>query len=157
MHISVQPPGVMPLNNDDRKPIIKVVGGDNWVVDVNLYDPHDPMCPATPENTIATIVLSETQFDEPIWEGEWFNGIKPDRNRKGLCHIEIPRAMTKQLRRGSYMFSVRVSDLLKTRYVTECHGTFLVEYMPTGELHSIPYKDSSEESSPSDLDNVNTK
>lgn len=145
MHISVQTPGVMPLNNNGRKPIVKVIGGDSWTVDVNLYNPKDPTSPATPDNTIVDIVLSETQFDDPIWEGEWFNGVTPDRNHKGLCHILVPKTVTKLLRRGSYMFSVRVSDLLKTCYVTECHGTFLVEYMPTSEQHSIPYKDGTSE------------
>ena len=131
----------MPIREEDRMNVIRVVGGDTWTIDLNLFDPRHPERPATPDNTKARVVLSETQFEDPIWSGEWYSGIQPDVNRPGLCHIRIPRAITSMLRRGSYLFSVRVCDPLMSEYSTEATGTFLVEYAPTGEQHSIPYKD----------------
>lgn len=139
-HIKVKPPGQPDLDNGDRKPIVHVISGDTWRVSVNLYNPVGGG-PATPHNTVVEVKLAETQFDKAIWEGEWFNGITPDENRAGLCYIDVPKELTRSLRRGSYMFSVRVSDLLKSKTVTEAEGSFLVEYKPTGEQHSIPYKD----------------
>lgn len=139
-HIKIQPPGVMPLDPCDRKPIYHVVSGDTWDFTVNLYSPENFREPATPDNTIVSCVVAETQFDKPLWMGLWYNGVKPDEKRAGLCHIAIPREVTKTLRRGSYMFSVRVSDLLLSRIITQAEGSFLVEYKPTSENHDIPYK-----------------
>ena len=140
-HINIQPPGVVPLQDGDRKPIIRVIGGDTWVVSANLVNPVNPGEPATPENTLIRIALSETQFCDPIWAGGWYTGVFPDTTRRDLCWIRIPRDVTKALRRGSYMFSLRVSDLLQTSVATELQGSFLVEYTPTSGQHSIPYKD----------------
>lgn len=140
-HLKIQPPGQVQLNPQDRTHIIKVIGGDSWHVSVNLYNPANPIEPAIPENTYVEIKLAETQFDKAIWTGEWFNGIIPDPRRIGLCHINVPRDITERLRRGSYMFSVRVSDILKTNVVTEAEGSFIVEYKVTSDQHSIPYKD----------------
>lgn len=140
-YVKIQPPGVLPLRDEDRQPVIKVISGDTWVVDVNLFNPANPSEPATPENTVVRIALAETQFENPIWAGTWYSGVMPDTNRKGLCHIRIPRRVTKALRRGSYLFSLRASDLLQTTVTTEIQGSFLVEYTPTSDQHSIPYKD----------------
>lgn len=143
------PAGQMPLDDGDRKPIFRFVSGDTWKISVNLYNPADSSEPATPDNTVAVVTVSETQFDKPLWTGEWYNGIMPDDRRPGLCYIAIPPDVTDSLRRGSYMFSVKVSDKLCSVEATEADGSFLVEYKPTSENHSIPYKDgtSSEETS----------
>ena len=144
-HIKIQPPGVMPLDPCDRKHIFHVVSGDTWDFTVNLYLPFDPSTSATPDNSLVTCAVAETQFDKPLWLGLWNSGVKPDDKREGLCHIEIPRDVTKELRRGSYMFSVRVADLLLSKVQTQAEGSFLVEYKPTSENHDIPYKKESEE------------
>ena len=101
--------------------------------------------PASPKNSYVEFVLSENQFSPPIWTGEWINGILPDENIPGLVHIRIPREITKSLRRGSYMFSVRVSDPMKFTFSTQLKGNFLVEYMPTSDHRSIPYRDGTSE------------
>jgi hypothetical protein len=136
----IQPAGQMPLDPGDRKPIIHVIGGDTWHVSFNLRNPLNRET-ANPDNTLVEVKLAETQFDVPLWSGEWFSGIYPDADRPGLCHMLVPMNITKSLRRGSYMFSVRVSDMLKTVFETEAEGSFLVEYKPTSDQHSIPYKD----------------
>ena len=143
-YVKIQPPGVVPILDEDRKPVIRVISGDTWTVSVNLYNPSDEN-PATPDNTLVRVVLSENQFEDPIWAGSWYCGVFPDKNRNGLCQIRIPRKVTQSLRRGSYAFSVRVTDLLTTTYATEAQGNFLVEYTPTSDQHSIPYKDNTME------------
>jgi hypothetical protein len=141
----IQPAGQMPLDPGDRKPIFRVIGGDTWHVSFNLHNPLDREA-ASPGNTLVEVKLAETQFDAPLWSGEWFKGIYPDADRPGLCHMLVPMNITKSLRRGSYMFSVRVSDMLKTVFETEAEGSFLVEYKPTSDQHSIPYKDGTSKS-----------
>ena len=137
------PPGVNPLRSEDRMPVLKVVSGDTWVVDARLVAAD---CgPASPENSHVEFVLSENQFSPPIWTGEWMSGVYPDEYHAGLVHIRIPREITKALRRGSYMFSLRVSDMMRYAYDTQLSGNFLVEYMPTSDQHSIPYRDGTSE------------
>lgn len=140
---AIAPPGVNRLNEEDRMPVLKVVSGDSWVVDADLIAADGG--PASPENSYVEFVLSENQFSPPIWTGEWVNGILPDKNIMGLVHVRIPEEVTKSLRRGSYMFSVRVSDLMKSTFSTQLKGNFLVEYMPTSDHRSIPYRDGTSE------------
>ena len=135
----VSPPGVNPLRKDDRMPVVKVISGDSWHIEAHLVAADGG--PASPENSFVEFVLSENQFSPPLWTGTWFAGILPDKNRRGLVHVEIPREKTKAMRRGSYMFSMRVADRLKYSFSTQLVGNFLVEYMPTSDQHSIPYRD----------------
>jgi hypothetical protein len=136
-------PGCNPLRDEDRKPILKVVSGDTWVVDAELVAPDGG--PASPKNCLVEFVLSENQFSPPMWTGRWMNGVVPDDNRCGLVHVKIPREVTRAVRRGSYMFSIRVSDLMHYEYSTQLIGNFLVEYLPTSDQHSIPYRDGTSE------------
>ena len=137
------PPGCTPLRDEDRLPIIKVVSGDTWKLSAELVAADGG--PASPDNSYVEFVLSENQFSPPLWTGEWVNGILPDSNKPGLVHINIPQELTKTLRRGSYMFSLRVSDRTKFSFDTQLAGNFLVEYMPTSDQHSIPYRDGTSE------------
>jgi len=124
-------------------PVLKVVSGDTWTIDAELMAADGG--PASPKNSHVEFVLAENQFSPPIWTGEWMNGILPDINRPGLVHVLIPRDITKTLRRGSYMFSMRVSDMMRYSFNTQLKGNFLVEYMPTSDQHSIPYRDGTRE------------
>lgn len=139
----IGPPGCNPLRDEDRMPVLKVVSGDTWVVDADLVAADGG--PASPGNSYVEFVLAENRFSPPIWTGEWVNGISPDENRPGLVHVKIPRDITRALRRGSYMFSLRVADKMKYFFDTQLAGNFLVEYMPTSEQHSIPYRDGTSE------------
>lgn len=140
---SHNPPGVNPLRAEDRMPILSVVSGDTWIVDAQLAAPDG--APASPKNSHVEFVLAENQFSPPLWTGAWMAGVVPDVNRPGLVHVLIPRDVTKALRRGSYLFSLRVSDRLRYAYDTQLKGNFLVEYLPTSDQHSIPYRDGTSE------------
>lgn len=139
----VGPPGCNPLRDEDRMPILRVVSGDTWVVDADIVAPDGG--PASPNNCCVEFVLSENQFSPPMWTGKWMSGIVPDENRHGLVHVKIPREITRTIRRGSYMFSMRVSDMMHYEYSTQLAGNFLVEYLPTSDQHSIPYRDGTSE------------
>lgn len=133
------PPGCNPLDDGDRMPVLRVVAGDSWTVDAELVAAD---CgPASPSNSYVEFVLSENQFSPPMWTGGWNSGVYPDGNRPGLVHVRIPRELTQRMRRGSYMFSMRVADRMRYFFDTQLKGYFLVEYMPTSEQHSIPYRD----------------
>ena len=137
--INPGPPGCNKINDEDRMPVLKVISGDTWTVDADVIAADGG--PASPNNSHVQFVLAENQFSPPIWTGEWMSGIVPDEHRKGLVHVKVPRDITKALRRGSYMFSLRVSDLTNFYFDTQLVGNFLVEYMPTSDQHSIPYRD----------------
>lgn len=133
------PPGCNPLRYEDRINVIRVISGDTWTIDANLCSADGGH--ASPKNSHVEFALSENQFSPPIWTGEWMDGIVPDENVPGLAHVKIPIGITKSIRRGSYMFSIRVSDLMRSSYDTQLRGNFLVEYAPTSEHGSIPYRD----------------
>lgn len=138
------PPGVMPLRDEDRKnQIVKAIVGDTVVIETTIMSVEGH--PADPSNSQVEVVLAENQFGDPIWTGRWWNGVKPDAVRSGLVRVEIPRDITKALRRGSYMFSIRVNGLLGFVFNTQVYGYLLMEYMPTSENHSIPYRDGTSE------------
>lgn len=139
---TLKPTGVFVDTTIDRKPIVRVTGGDTWTLSANLVEPKS-MEPAAPENSVVEFIVSETQFDKPLWVGSWYCGVSVDSNRRDLHWIKIPDSVTKSLRRGSYMFSLRVSDPLRTTTLTEVVGSFLVEYAPTSDIHDVPYKSES--------------
>lgn len=137
------PPGCTPLRDDDRMPVLRVVSGDTWTVDAEIASASG--APATPRNSVVEFVVAENQFSPPIWTGGWVNGVLPDKNVPWLVHVRIPRDVTKTLRRGSYMFSLRVGDVMGYEFSTQLNGHFLVEYAPTSDQHSIPYRDGTSE------------
>lgn len=149
----IGPIGASPVLDQDRMPVIRVVNGDSWKVDADLYNPAD-FKPATIENTKAEFLLVENRFAcKPYWKGTWFDGIYPDDVVPGLVHVIIPKEVSGELRRGSYQFSLKVTDVLKVDSTdstdsndiegvskTEVVGYFLVEYEPTSDTHNIPYR-----------------
>ena len=146
----IPPPGCNPLKDEDRMPIMRLISGDSCQIDFTLWAASG--APASPQNSQVEFVLAENQFSPPLWKGEWAHGVLPDENRPGLAHVTIPRDITKALRRGSYMFSIRVSDMMGWEFQTQGKGFLLVEYAPTSDQHSIPYRDSTSEIFDSDID-----
>ena len=143
MKNKIIPPGCNPPRPNDRMPVAQVISGDTWEIQARLFAADGG--PASPDNSHVEFVLAENQFSPPIWTGSWYTGIVPYENRAGFVRVVIPRDVTKTLRRGSYQFSLRVSDRLRQTYNTQLAGNFLVEYAPTSDQHSIPYRDGTSE------------
>jgi len=137
------PPGCSRPNPEDRMPVAMVFSGDTWNVTAVLRALDGS--PASPDNSRVEFVLAENQFACALWTGTWLSGIFPDENRPGLVRVKIPREVTRALRRGSYMFSARVSDPMRYDFETQIRGYFLVEYAPTSDQRSIPYRDGTSE------------
>ena len=101
---------------------------------------RDGVTPVTPDNSFVTFNLAETQFDEhTIWVGDWASGIVVKVPNSGVVDITIPSRIMNRLRRGSYMFTIRISDKLGNGSYTALNGGMLVEYTVGGPQHSIPY------------------
>ena len=139
----IGPSGVSPVLNEDRMPVIKVINGDTWTVDAELYNPST-FEPANVENTYIEFVLTENRFvKEAFWIGRWYEGILPDDVVPGLVHVKVPQEVSAELRRGIYAFSIKVTDYLDHVTKTELIGHFQVEYEPTSDTHNIPYRKNS--------------
>jgi len=134
------PIGVNPPSDHDRQPILKVIGGDTVVIET-IVQRADGV-PATVDNSILTFALRDQKFSsEPIWEARWYSGIMPVGGvTPGRVQIKIPADITDTLRRGSFVYSLRVSDKLGNDVQTVLTGSLLVEYAPTSPTHNIPYK-----------------
>jgi hypothetical protein len=118
----------------------QVQSGDQNMLTVRLTL-RDGITPVTPGNSLVTFTLAETQFNpQPIWTGDWLDGIVQKDEASGVVEITIPNRIMDRLRRGGYVFAVRVSDRLKNGTYTAFTGSMLVEYAVGGPQHDIPYK-----------------
>lgn len=136
----IKPVGVNPALKEDRMPVIKVVNGDTWVLDADIWNPVT-FEPGNPENVKVEFALTENRFiKDAFWTGKWYDGVLPDEDVPGLVHIRVPANISASLRRGVYAFSLRVTDLLDTVVDTQLKGHFDVEYEPTSDIHNIPYR-----------------
>jgi len=134
-----EPVGVTPPDDADRRNIYKLTGGDACVLhtSVTLMDGT----PVTPDNARLHFALADQRFSEDNeWDGYWHDGIE-EGNAPGRIVITIPEAVTATLRRGSFLFSLVVTDALGVDRHTALTGSILVEYEPTSPTHNIPYKD----------------
>lgn len=140
MYVKPQfPNGVNRPHVQDRMPVVRVVNGDTWMVELTICNPMSKE-PATDANTRVRFVLSENRFTFPIWTGRWHEGVEPSSIVPGLVHVIVPKAVSSALRRGVYAFSMRVEDPTGTFRETQATGHFQVEYEPSSDLHEIPYR-----------------
>lgn len=123
------------------KPIIwQVLSGNSNTLTarVNLID---VVTPATPANSILAFNLAENQFQPtPLWIGTWQSGITEVTPGSGVVKVNLPSAIVDCLRRGSYMFNLRVTDKLGNDAHIPVSGSILVEYTVGGPQHDIPYR-----------------
>ena len=137
-NIDVFPVGVNPPK--PKKDIIRVSGGDTIVIKDFVTDWDGR--PITPENSITSFCLRDQKFsDEAVWTGGWFDGITLDNGKAGHVVVKIPDIVSWSLRRGSFVYSLLVSDKLLNNRRTHMRGSLLVEYEATSPHSSIPYKD----------------
>ena len=141
MFVKPNPPGVNKPLECDRMHIVKVTSGDAWKVEAKIVNPSNGM-PANYRNTIVKFVLSENKFSKmPLWIGEWSKGVYEDSVIPGLVHVVVPDDVASTLRRGTYAFSMAVSDIDGCNRKTQLSGYFEVEYEPSSDEHDIPYRD----------------
>ena len=131
----------LPSGGGGKKPIVQAYVGDTVTLasTVALQDGT----PITADNSIVTFYLKDERFlTELIWEADWHTGnieLINEATAPGLIKITIPSDITSQLRRGSYIFSMAVTDTLGRNRYTPVIGTILMEYAPTSPHQDIPY------------------
>lgn len=140
MYINSSPVGVNPPLQQDRMPIWRVTNGDTLILQTLAHLPNSKEL-ATPENSELTFVLAQSQFDrESFWTGQWRDGIEPIPNVKpGYVQIHIPEKVSSTLRRGSYQFSLTVTNVATKEVETLINAYLLMEYVPGSPNHAIPY------------------
>ena len=132
------PTGVNPPLEMDRMPVSQVVNGDTLTLRTRATIEGKGV---SPENSKLTFKLINQKFDKcAVWTGTWDSGIcKLDD--AGLIEIKIPDSISAKLRRGDFIYSLLVTDMLGNYRRTVMEGSLLVDYDPTSPLHDIPYKD----------------
>jgi hypothetical protein len=103
--------------------------------------------PATETDTIINFRLVDQRFcypDDAIWAGVWNDGITDLGN--GLIEVKMPQDVSDYLRRGSFMYTITVSDKLGRGRQTMCEGYLLVEYSANSPNPEIPYSNSTQNS-----------
>ena len=139
MYIKPSPIGTNQPLAEDRKPIWRAVAGD--ALYLTTYATRHDGVPVTYENSRLLLELAETRFSTvPIWSGSWRDGIEMVNTvQSGLIQVRIPDSISDTLRRGSYTFSLAVSDRLDNDTHTAMVGTLLIEYEATSPQHNVPY------------------
>ena len=98
--------------------------------------------PATPHNSILRFVLGVELFDSrPVWTGVWGNGILPVDLSGDMVEVTVPDSVSATLRRGSFIYALRMTDRLGANAKVLVRGSLLVEYDPTSPCHDVPYDD----------------
>ena len=141
MYIQPIPGGITPPSDDDRMPIWRAVNSDDLMLTTTLSVPGHPGIPATPLNSRVNFVLSQDRFSHcPLWRSSWNSGVTPVDGRPGLVRIKIDSSVSRTLRRGSYAFSMDITDVYGKNRSTVLAGSLLVEYEPSSDNHDIPYR-----------------
>ena len=130
-----------PLSPDDRSNmVIKAYNGDSISIKARCTIKE---LPVNYDNSLLTFVLLDQRFSlAELWRGTWRDGIENVEGHLGLIQIDIPARISSALRRGSYIFALKVSDKLGETVYTAFEGTLEIEYAPTSDIHDIPYQPS---------------
>lgn len=141
MDIKFEPQGVKIPKEYHRMPIWKVYSGDTVAIMGKFY--IGASVPVTYENSILEFSMSDQRFsNDPVWTGTWRDGIElvaPEH--PGLVRIKLPDDISADLRRGSYIFSLRIADKATGVITTGLEGMIEVEYAPSSPIKDIPYRD----------------
>ena len=132
------PVGVNPLNDGDRKHIYKLINGD--ILNIRTYLVRADDTPVNVSNSAVKFVVSDQRFGDPLFTAVWGDNLVLDGD-DGHIKITIPQDVTATFRRGSFIYSIAVSDSDGQNIYTALTGSLLVEYEPTSPSHDIPYKD----------------
>ena len=129
-----------PLSPNDRKyMVISAYNGDTITIKARCYLNDMPV---NYDNSNLEFVLLDQRFSlTELWRGKWRDGIEEVEAHPGLIIVTIPDSISEALRRGSYIFSLRVADKLNEFKYTAFEGMLQIEYAPTSDTHSIPYKE----------------
>ena len=130
-----------PLSPSDRIcPVINAYNGDSISIKARCTVKDQPVNYA---NSSLTFVLLDQRFSlSELWRGTWRDGIENVDGHLGLVSVDIPARICSSLRRGSYIFSLKVSDKLGESVYTAFEGTLNIEYSPTSDIRDIPYQPS---------------
>ena len=142
---------VPPVLHEGRIPVVEFVQGDTFEIETTLLLP-DGTTAASSENSELRMVMANRRIhDEILWEGDWDDAeqVNPDT---GLVKINLPKTLTDELERGSYLLSVQLSTYPEVpeggeqpdppvpdwvRTVLDCY--VFVEYSATSPLIDVPY------------------
>jgi hypothetical protein len=95
---------------------------------------------ATPSNSKLLFTLTDMRFKTmPLFTADWGEYIKEINNIGGV-QVTLPQELTATLRRGSFLYSLTVTDKLKNQRCTCGRGNFLIEYGADAPLPDIPYR-----------------
>lgn len=128
--------------------LFRCIQGDTWEFEFRLKDPSDKRLPIDRDRSIAVFRISDNRFSRALWTGTWGSGIGESASKydssgapsKGTVRVRVPASVTSRIRRGTYAFSMKVSDLLLENSSTQVSGSIQVEYEPASENRDIPYR-----------------
>lgn len=135
-HLPYAPMGISPKRGENIKNVKYAYQGDT----IRLYS-CPPLIngePATDENSRINFKLVDDRFCRtPLFEAEWNDNL--NATDQGL-EIVIPKTVTCNLRRGTFLYALTISDTLGDNCLTYEEGSILIEYGANAPNPDIPYR-----------------
>ena len=133
------PLGIAVKTGNVYKNVHNVFQGDLLEIDTVAFL-RDGTTPATPENSIITFTIVDDRFRiTHLSTGVWGDGAE-QLNDIGGVRLTVPETLTGTMRRGGFMYTVTITDILGTGRQTIEEGTIQVEYGADAPLPDVPYR-----------------
>lgn len=136
------PYGVNPQSGDIKKNVHEFYQGDSIILKIAAKVSNED--PVTEENADATFTLVDKRFSiDPIWTGTWGDGITLLKD--GVVEVRVPDRISKDLRRGSFLYSLTLLEKpIKISTLVE-EGTLLIEFGADAPNIDLAYKNTNSE------------
>jgi len=135
------PVGVPPKSGPIHKRIHSIYQGDLLSIKTAACFPDGTV--ATPDNSRLRFTLVDDRYCQDscntFYTAEWKNNIEPI-NTCGGVEIKVPQVVTSTLRRGSFKYSLTLSDNLGQNRITLEDGTIMVEYAADAPAPNAYYR-----------------
>ena len=137
LNLTHDPYGVNPKKGDVQKTMHEFYQGDTITFKIPAVFADGTK--AT-ENTDTMFTLVDKRFHHTpiIWQGRVGNGLTYPID--GVVEVVVPKSISDVLRRGSFLYSLRISTSLDTITHTAEEGSILIEYGADAPNPTLGYR-----------------
>jgi len=135
--LTYDPYGVNPKAGKNKDTMHEFFQGDTIAFEIpSVFRDGEKAKSST--TTIFTLVDKRYHHDPVIWTGTVGDGLTYLAD--GVVKVTIPKAISDVLRRGSFLYSLRVSKSLGTPTYTTEEGSILIEYGADAPNPTLGYR-----------------
>jgi hypothetical protein len=137
------PVGIPPKSGPIHKRIHSLYQGDYFCMDTDACFPNGEV--ATPENSRLLFTVVDDRYCQDdvntFYTAEWNDNITQIEDSVGGVKVCIPQSVTCRFRRGTFKYSLTLSDKLGQNRRTLEDGNLIVEYAADAPLPDAKYRE----------------